>query len=121
VYRETILQSGFSGEQQIELTLGTYNNNVDSASFLKEPGVAGEYLQKMSYVLSGQVRPEVRLLQRLVAQYGQVRRTFQAVAAQNLDLVTSRYQYLYRAYIGIRKETDWQDEKEIVKFLEIDN
>ena len=121
VYRETILQSGFSGEQQIDLTLGTYNNNVDSASFLKVPGVQDEYLQKISYVLIGQVRPEVRLLQRLVAQYGQVRRTFQAVAAQNLDLLTSRYQYLYRAFVGIRKETDWQDEKEIVKFLEIDN
>lgn len=121
MYRQTILQSGFSGEQQIDLTVGTMNNNVDSASFIKSPGVNGGYIQKMKYILQGDIRPEVRLLQRMAAQYGQVRRTFQAVIQQGLNLTTSRYTYLQRKFFGVHSETDWKEEKERVKFIEINN
>ena len=34
-YRETILSSGFSEDKEIQLSIGTMNNNVESSSFIK--------------------------------------------------------------------------------------
>lgn len=119
-YRETIMQSGFSQEQGISLNLGTMNNNIDSMALIKSSTT--EYIEQMTYYTGTNTtttqRPELRLLARMVRYYGTVRRTFTGVVQRGLDVMLQRYMYI-GFFFGIRAKTNWRDDTEEVKFIEV--
>lgn len=122
-YRHQIMTSGFSNEKEISLRIGTYNNNKQSVSFLKTNSTTYretyEYFNNSEGTTYAEERPELHLLSRLVAYYNQVRRTFRGVFAYGLDLLNQRYSYLGRNFFGIAEQTNWADDKQEVKFIEV--
>ena len=120
VYRKNIILSGFSEEKTIETILGTYNNNVPSASFIKSN--SSTYIEFFPYIDASATinqRPELHLLDRMVSQFGAVRRTFSGVVQRGVELMQTRYTYLGRRFFGVKKQTNWCDDIEEVKFIEV--
>ena len=120
VYRKAIISSGFSEDKEKELNVGTINNNYFAPSFIKLNTT--DYAESVGYYTSDgttDVRPEMHLLDRMVAQYGQVRRTFKGIVATGLELLKTRYTYLSRAFFGIDAKHNWRDEEQQVKFIEV--
>ena len=64
-------------------------------------------------------RPENHLLDRLAAYYVEVRRSLSAVVTKELELMQTRYTYGGRTYFGVKEKTMWQEDKEQVKFIEV--
>lgn len=120
VYRRTILQSGFSENKEIDITLGTINNNVESLSFIKQNLTT--YIEKFSYIDANATinqRPELHLLGRMVDHYGQVRRMFRGIVQRGVELMQTSYGYIGRLYFGVKAATEWRDDTEEVKFIEV--
>lgn len=120
VYRRTILQSGFSENKEIDITLGTINNNVESLSFIKQNLTT--YIEKFSYIDANATinqRPELHLLGRMVDHYGQVRRMLRGIVQRGVELMQTSYGYRGRLYFGVKAATEWRDDTEEVKFIEV--
>ena len=122
VYRKTIIDSGFSENKQIDLSLGTNNNNTPSPSLLRNYG-NDEYVETIGYTASDgstvQERPEMHLLNRMVEYYKTMRRTMEAKIATGIDLFRNRFSYNGRKYMAIDKKHDWEREEQEVKFIEV--
>ena len=122
-YRQQIMTSGFSDEKDVSLTIGTYNNNKQSVSFLKTNSTTYketyEYFDNSDGTTYSAQRPELHLLSRMVAYYNQVRRTFRGVIASGLDLMYHRYSYINRKFFGVAAKTNWNDDTQNVKFIEV--
>lgn len=122
VYRKTIIDSGFSENKQIDLTLGTNNSNTPSPSLLRTYGNDG-YVENIGYTASDgstiQERPEMHLLNRMVEYYKTMRRTMEAKIATGIDLFRNRFSYNGRKYMAIDKKHDWEREEQEVKFIEV--
>ena len=122
VYRKTIIDSGFSENKQIDLTLGTNNSNNPSPSLLRSYGNEG-YIVDIGYIASdGSMvaeRPEMHLLNRMVEYYKTMRRTMEAKIATGIDLFRNRFSYNGRKYMAIDKKHDWEREEQEVKFIEV--
>lgn len=120
-YRQTIMQQGgFSESKEINLTVGTMNNNFVSCSFLKINDE--DFAENFTYNEGNttyQQRPELNLLARMVAHYNQVRRTFKGIVASGLDITLARYTYLGRKFFGVDARHNWRDDTQEVKFIEI--
>lgn len=120
VYRKNIILSGFSEEKTIETILGTYNNNVPSASFIKSN--SSTYIVFFPYIDASATinqRPELHLLDRMVSQFGAVRRTFSGVVQRGVELMQTRYTYLGLRFFGVKDQTNWRDDTEEIKFIEV--
>lgn len=122
VYRKTIIDSGFSENKQIDLSLGTNNNNTPSPSLLRTYDNLG-FIENISYTASDgstvQERPEMHLLNRMVEYYKTMRRTMEAKIATGIDLFRNRFSYNGRKYMAIDKKHDWEREEQEVKFIEV--
>ena len=119
-YRQQILNSGFSEAKEVELSIGTFNNNIPSPCFIKRNSTT--YIETLSYYTASSTetkRPELSLLGRMVSQYGQVRRAFTAVVRSSLNLIICRYIYLSCYFFGVVKKHNWRDDKQEVKFIEV--
>lgn len=120
-YRKQIIASGFSEDKMINVGVGTINNNVPSAVFLKKS--ANEYLTEVTYNTDQGTtktqRPELNLLDRMVAMYGEVRRTFIGVVRDGVNIFTQRFTYLNRKFFGITFQRDWARDTEKLKFIEV--
>ena len=120
-YRKQIIASGFSEDKTINVGVGTINNNVPSAVFLKKS--ANEYLTEVTYNTDQGTtktqRPELNLLDRMVAMYGEVRRTFTGVVRDGVDIFTQRFTYLNRKFFGITFQRDWARDTDKLKFIEV--
>jgi len=119
-YRQTILESGFKDDKSIDLTIGTINNNVESDRFIKSNSTT--MIEQLSYYTAGStelMRPELHLLARMSAYYNQVRRTYNAIINNNLDIVNLRYLYDSRYYFGIEFNHNWREDKRTIKFIEV--
>ena len=119
-YRRNILTSGFSEEKSIDLKIGTYNNNYDSVSFIKQNLTT--YIERFPYIDASAIinqRPELHLLDRMVYYYGYVRRMFRCNVLRGLDYMQTLYGYNYRSYFGVKTSTEWRDDTEEVKFIEV--
>lgn len=114
------LQSGFSGEKQILLTYGTFNNNISSPSFVLDRGA---FTQSFSYWKNTtsvfRDRPEMHLLTRMSAHMSQVRRTLTAIIESGIELMLTRYQNNGRKFFGVKTNTNWRDDIQEVKFIEV--
>lgn len=120
VYRQIILQSGFSETLSISLGLGTMNNNVPSNVFIKTD--ANTYKESANYYTSTstkQQRPEHHLIDRMAAIYRQVRRAYSVTVERGLELMQTRYIYIGRQFFGVKTQTNWRDDIEEVKFIEV--
>lgn len=119
-YLQLIPNSGFDNEHDANLIVGTINNNKVAPSFIKNS--SGVFIESLTYrtnTSTQEERPEINLLGRMVAQYGQVRRTFKAVVQSGLDLITTRYIYLGRRFFGVDAQHNWRDDEQQIKFIEV--
>lgn len=121
IYRKTLMKSGFSDSKEVSLTIGTFNNNIASGVFVKTAPTV--MLENMTYNATEETtmtqRPENHLLDRLAAYYVEVRRSLSAVVTKELELMQTRYTYGGRTYFGVKEKTMWQEDKEQVKFIEV--
>jgi hypothetical protein len=121
-YRRTIIGKGFSEEKQIDLTFGTWNQNVPCTALLKNYDNSGYEPDLGYYKSDGSVvaeRMEIHLLNRMVEYYKEVRRTMEAKIATGIDLFRNRFSYNGRKYMAIDKKHDWEREEQEVKFIEV--
>ena len=122
VYRKTIIESGFSEDKETSLTLGTFNQNFPSPSFLRNSANTA-YIQNVEYAAADgstvSERPEMHLLNRMVEQYKTMRRTMTAKIATGIDLFRQRFAYNGRLFMAIDKKHDWEREEQEVKFIEV--
>jgi len=126
-YRQQILSGGFSGEEAIDLSIGTYNNNIPSDSFIKSK--SNELVETLPYYYDGGIitdeRPERNLLERMVEHYGQVRRTFKGILKSRFNPLSSvdqyqyRYTYVNRNFFAVEARHDWREDTQEVKFIEV--
>ena len=122
IYRSVLL-SGFSEEKEVNLTLGTFNNNIASPVFLRDRDNA--YIEQISYfgedprIIYEQQRPEMHLLDRVVAYYSEVRRAFNGIIAIGIEIMLTRYTYLSRVFMAIDANHNWRDDEQNVKFIEV--
>jgi len=126
-YRQQILSSGFSGNEAIDLNIGTYNNNIPSDSFIKSD--ATTMIESMPYYYASDdvrnERPEKNLLARMVAHFGQVRRTFNGILKSRFNPLSSvdqyqyRYSYLSRKFFAVEAKHDWREDTQEIKFIEV--
>lgn len=120
VYRKSIINSGFSEGKNIDLNIGTINNNYMAPSFIKINST--DFAEAINYYTANNTiskRPELHLLDRMVEQYNQVRRTFKAQIASGLELLKTRYTYLSRAFFAVDAQHNWRDDTQEVKFIEV--
>ena len=121
VYLQDINVSGFPEEKSIDLIVGTWNNNKRTVNFLTDSNYS--YIETMTYrtrySTTKEQRPELHLLDRMVAQYNHVRRTFNAVVQRGTEMMQTRYTYLARTFFGLKSKTDWRDDTEQVTFIEV--
>lgn len=123
-YSQAITSAGFSDELEVKLDIGSYNNNNNGLSqFIRSFGNSDMYIESIAYIsINGytvHARPERRLLARLAAQYNQVRRVLTGIVASGVDYFTTRYQYYSRNFFGVKQQTNWRDDTEAVKFIEV--
>ena len=121
VYLQQILMSGFKDEETINLSYGTFNNNKFSPSFLMQSD--SSFIQQMTYNTGDNTtetqRPELRLLARMAAYYAVVRRTLIAVVTGYESYSYYLYNYQGRRFMAVLKRTNWRDNTQEVKFIEV--
>lgn len=122
-YRKTIVQFGFSDVAEIELNLGTDNNNKPSDAFIKLD--TKNHVETLSYPDSeGKIRkqrPEMNLLGRMFEFYKVIRRSFIGIInSKNTDeLYSRRFEYLGKKFFAVEKSRNWREEKTECKFIEV--
>lgn len=120
-YRKEILASGFTEEKATALSIGTYNNNIESPVFLQNEN--DEYIEGFTYNTGENStvtqRPELRLLDRMAAYLNQVRRTHDAVVHHGLNIFSQLYVYLSRVYMAVDATHNWRDNRQTLKFIEV--
>ena len=126
-YMKPIVEGGFSGEKNISTSVGTYNNNRTLPCFLRRDN--STYMEGADYYQTQTVqlnqRPEMNLVQRMVAHYGQVRRTYTAIkkyvyySVPAYGLYDVLYQYLSKSFFAVEAKHDWRDDTQEVKFIEV--
>ena len=129
-YRRTILSSGFSENKEIQLKVGTINNNYQAACFIKSD--SSTFIEGIPYFYrNGQTtwvqndRPEMNLLTRMVVHYRHVRRTFIAIRRYIYDpfatfnFLRVRFTYLDKKFFGVISNHNWADDTQEVKFIEV--
>ena len=110
--------NNFKAEITKSLKLGTIKINQPSpALLLTENG----YLKTLPYNPSAIVneRPETHLLGRMSEYYNIARHTYHAEIRQGLDMVGQLWTIGTKTFFGIIKNHNWEDDNQIVKFIEI--
>ena len=125
-YRQNIVSSGFAEDKEIDLSVGTNNNNIPSHSFIKSGTTLIETLPY--YYAQNDIRderPEKNLLARMVAYYGEVRRAFTGILKMRYnpiatyEILEMRYTYLSRKFFAVLKNRNWREDRSEVKFIEV--
>jgi hypothetical protein len=119
-YRKTILSRGFRDETTVDLKVGTKNNNPVSTSFIRNR--LGVYRETFDYY-TGQdpvsERPEIHLLDRMAKQVNKVKHIYEATVQRGMELMHTLYTKDDKTYFGIKAQTNWRDDTEQVKFIEV--
>ena len=116
--------TGFSNFAEVELSLGTYNNNIDSPNFIVDS--QSDYITTLRYD-SGidYMRPELYLINRMFSQYGQMRRTMRADVESGLDIYNRRFYLtssgIQRFFFAVDANHRWREDEQTVKLIEINN
>lgn len=118
-YRKSII-SGFSDKRSLDLTIGTVNNNRPCAGMLIDP--YGQYLQTMTYVVSGAggiQRPEVHLLNRFSTWLSKMRRAYYAEVSSGLSLCDRRYTIDSKPYVAVDSRHEWINDRQRLRLIEL--
>ena len=120
-YRQNITNNGFREEKKIELSIGTINNNMESDSFIRRTTSGGsDYITEIPFTADRiYQRPELHLLNRMVAQYQRVRCHLTAGIQTDLEVMRTVYDKDGKRYFGIKAETDYRDDTASMKFIEV--
>ena len=116
VYRQDVLSSGFSEDEEVQLAIGTMNNNLPSDEFIKSD--ATTYIETLSYSGVSQ-RPEMHLISRMASYYDRVRQTLMATVGTGRDLFSTLYSHGGRVFVGIDANHNWRDDIQDVQFIEV--
>lgn len=118
VYRQDILNSGFSQDEEVSLNIGTMNNNIPSNEFIKSS--VSTYIETMSYYDGTTQRPEMHLITRMASYYGQVRQTLRATVGTGINLFSNLFRINgNRRFVGIDAQHNWRDDTQEVEFIEV--
>lgn len=123
IYRQEIINAGFAGTQEINLDIGTMNNNLQSITFLRDK-LLTEYVEKLRYNVGDSVlrqRPEEVLLARLVSHYKEIRRIYtgEVRVTNDVNIPSKLWKYQGRYFMAINHQQDWLMERQTVKWLEV--
>ena len=123
VYRQEIINAGFAGSQEINLDIGTMNNNLQSITFLRDK-LLTEYVEKLRYNVGDSVlwqRPEEVLLARLASHYKEIRRVYtgEVRVTNDVNIPSKLWKYQGRYFMAINHQQDWLMERQTVKWLEV--
>ena len=121
-YRRVIMESGFSDDKEIDLTIGTDNNNHDSTPSFLMNDAGNANISTLAYYSEGRTvneRPEEHLLGRVANYYNQVRRAFRAIVESGNDIFKMKYQYNGRWFFGVDKKHNWRDDEQEIRFIEV--
>ena len=120
------VSKGFRGEKKIDLDLGTINNNNAGYNFIETINLTTqkyEYLERLPYMQTASTtyneRPELHLLNRMVAQCGVIRRTLTATVQNMLNTFNCLHTYQGKTYYGIHQEVNYRDDTASMKFIEV--
>lgn len=120
-YRETIAISGFEEDKEINIEIGTMNNNVSCRNFVRQnDGLS--YLYRITYYTGTghySQRPEMNLLSRMVDYYSQIRRNMRCVIEQGEDLIYKLFSDGGHLFLGIDAKHNWRDDSQEVEFIEV--
>lgn len=120
IYRRTIVQK-FVGDINTKLSIGSYNNNnKEYPIFILNDD--GEYVQAILYrTPTGEnpERPEMHLLDRQVAFYSSIRRTYTLICTTGASLLTDRYDCNGVTTVAIDANHNWSENTQKIKFIEI--
>lgn len=117
VYYRNILQSGFSDNMEIDLDMATNNNNRRANALIFDSS-GSNFLQTRNYI-NGILRPEIFLMNRIAEYYKKSRRAYLCMC-EPLDSISKNiYTINNKAFIPLAYLTNWQDDIQEVKMLEI--
>lgn len=115
--------SGFTGSKQIETIIGTFNNNQPNASFIQTYDSTQQTynnIESFVYRRDSSERPEMHLLDRMVAHGSEVRKNITyCVRSFVADLMQTIYQKGSKYFFGVDAKHDWREDEQEIKFIEI--
>lgn len=130
-YMRTILTQGFSDDVEVDLGIGTWNNNIPSVNLLVDSN--SDYIQQLtykpasgsgeSYVPAITHRPEIRLLEYLRLYYMQKRHIYKATVHRDIeggavDFYQDIFEYEGRRFSSVLSSRDWKKDTIRAKFIE---
>lgn len=126
-YMRTILAQGFSEDVEVDLNIGTFNNNIPSVNLLLDANSA--YIQQFTYTPAVGTqsaiayRPEIRLLDYLQMYYMQKRHIYKATVhksfeGEDVDFYRGIFAYEGRQFTAVLSSRDWKRDTIRAKFIE---
>jgi len=116
VYYKPIVDRGYSGNAEVLLSLGTYNNNNSAYNFLVDE--IGDYVEQFKDIKGEDIRPEIRLLNWLTKYYKTNRYVWEATVNNTLNYLITKVVYSNRLFWPIVKKNDWWTGKKTITFIE---
>ena len=121
VYAQVIGDGQENEDAEVELKIGTDNNNVSSIQFIREDSSLANRTSLNYNGYGGGVvgqRPESHLLARLAQHYNQTRRSMTAIVDDNLDIFGTLYTYGGRTFYAVDSNHEWWDDKQEITLIE---
>lgn len=119
-YKKHILNVGFKDNEEVQLAIGTFNNNKQAVNLIRY--LDGSYIEGVPYFVDAvnteALRPELHLLNMLYNHYKEVRRIYTGVLKSRSWLPTERWMYGGRKFLAIISRRNWRTDTDDVKFLE---
>lgn len=130
-YMRTIIAKGFSDDVEVDLGIGTWNNNIPSVNLLVDSN--SDYIQQLtykpasgsgeSYVPADTHRPEIRLLDYMQLYYMQKRHIYKATVHRDVegvavDFYRDIFRYEDRNFAAVLSSRDWKKDTIRAKFIE---
>jgi hypothetical protein len=119
-YKKHILNVGFKDNEEVQLAIGTFNNNKQAVNLIRY--IDGSYIEGVPYfvdtVNTETLRPELHLLNMMYNHYKEVRRIYTGVLKSRSWLPAERWMYGGRKFLAIISRRNWRTDTDDVKFLE---
>jgi hypothetical protein len=119
-YKKHILNVGFKDNEEVQLAIGTFNNNKQAVNLIRY--IDGSYIEGVPYFVDAvnteTLRPELHLLNMLYDHYKEVRRIYTGVLKSRSWLPAERWMYGGRKFLAIISRRNWRTDTDDVKFLE---
>lgn len=119
-YKKHILSVGFKDNEEVQLTIGTFNNNKQAVNLIRY--IDGSYIEGVPYFVDAvnteTLRPELHLLNMMYDHYKEVRRIYTGVLKSRSWLPAERWMYGGRKFLAIISRRNWRTDTDDVKFLE---